>query len=154
MMPMRILKSESGFTLIEALIAMVILTIGIMSLYTMQITAIKGNATANRLTTASTVAADCYERLLQADYNDATLDVAANPHDDSELTSLSLPAPINSLNWTVTEWTNGDGIDNDGDGVTDEGDETGIKLVDLSVNYTDKGVTKTMTVNFYKHGLL
>lgn len=139
--------------MIEALIAMVLLTIGIMALYTMQVTAIKGNATANRLTISSSVATDSYERLLQAGYNDSVLDDTANPHDESEFTNFSLPAPVTSLSWSVTEWTNGDGIDNDGDGDTDEGDETGIKQVALAVNYTDKGVAKTLNVTFYKYEL-
>lgn len=152
-MRMKTLQSESGFTLIEALIAMAVLTIGILTLFTMQITSIKGNTTANRLTIASSAAVDSYERLLQVGYNDATMDDAANPHDESEFANFSLPARVSSVIWNVTEWTNGDTVDNDGDGMTDEGDETGIKLIALSVNYNDKGITKTLTVNFYKHEL-
>lgn len=147
------LNTENGFTLLEALVAMVILTVGIMTFYSMQITAIKGNGTANRLTLSSSLAADSFERLLQVGYTDATMDAATNPHDESEFAGLVLPAPVTSINWNVSEWAN-DGIDNDGDGFIDEGDETGIKLVALSVNYNDRGIAKTLTMNFFKHELL
>ncbi len=153
-MQKRILLSDNGFTLIEALIAMAVLTVGILTLYTMQMTAITGNATASRLTRASTVAADSYERLLQVPYNDPIImNATTNPHDHTQFTGFTLPAGVNFVNWNVTEWTNADNTDNDGDGETDEGDETGIKLVTLTVNYNDRGPAKTLTVNFYKHEL-
>jgi len=64
---------QAGFSLIEVMIALVVLTVGILSLQTMQITAIQGNATAQRLTTGSTWAADRVERLTSLDYNDPLL---------------------------------------------------------------------------------
>lgn len=73
-MPMKTLQSESGFTLIEALIAMVVLSIGIFSLYSMQINSIKGNSKASRLTTASTWNADQVEQIVSMKYSDTTLD--------------------------------------------------------------------------------
>lgn len=152
---MKPLLTQKGFTLIEALVAIVILTIGILSLYTMQVSSINGNATANHLTVATSVANNCYERLWNTPYDDATMtDTAgAKTHTQAELAGLSLPQGVTSVLWGVTTWTNGDGINNDGDGVTDEDDETNIKFVALDVNYTDKAVAKTMTVTFYKSEL-
>ncbi len=150
---MIILKNNQGFTLIESLIAMLVLTIGILAVNTMQISSIRGNTSANKLTVASTLAGNSYERLLNVSYNDSTMDPATNPHSDAELSGLQLPSHVSSVSWNVTEWTNSDGLDNDGDGVTDESDELNIKVVSLNVNYND-GSPKTLTINFYKSGML
>jgi prepilin-type N-terminal cleavage/methylation domain-containing protein len=152
---MKPLLTQKGFTLIEALVAMVVLTIGILSLYTMQVSSINGNATANHLTVATTVANNCYERLWNTPYNHATMtDTAgAKTHTQAELAGLSLPQEVTSVRWGVTTWTDGDTLDNDGDVDIDEDDETNIKLVALDVNYTDRAVAKTMTVTFYKSEL-
>ena len=64
---------EDGFTLIEVLVAMVVLIVGILTLYTMQVTAVRGNVHANKLTQAATWDADQLERMLGLDYNSAAL---------------------------------------------------------------------------------
>lgn len=150
---MTILKNNQGFTLIESLIAMLVLTVGILALNTMQISSIKGNTTASKLTVTSTLAGNSYERLLNVSYDDPTMDPATNPHSDAELTGLQLPSYVSSVSWNVTEWANTDGVDNDGDGITDESDELNIKVVTLSVNYNDNSA-KISTISFYKSGML
>ncbi|MBV5329869.1 MAG: prepilin-type N-terminal cleavage/methylation domain-containing protein [Chlorobium sp.] len=65
--------NQDGFTLIEAMIAMMLLTIGILPLFTMQIRAINGNATANSLTGASTRALDQIEQILSWNPSDSRL---------------------------------------------------------------------------------
>ena len=149
------LKNTKGFTLIEALIAMLVLTVGILGISTMQITSTKGNTTANKLTIASTAAGNSYELLLNLPYDDPALDPdpAVNPHNQAELTGLVLPSDVTSVSWNVTEWTNTDGIDNDGDGLTDEADELNIKNIALNVNYTNRSA-KTITINFLKSEML
>jgi len=150
---MTILKNNQGFTLIESLIAMFVLAVGILAVNTMQVTSIQGNTTANKVTETNTLAGNSYERLLNVSYDDSTMDPATNPHSDTELTGLQLPSQVSSVSWNVTEWTNTDGVDNDGDGVTDESDELNIKFVTLSVNYSDRSA-KTLTISFYKSGML
>lgn len=59
---------HQGFTLIEVLIAMVILAIGMLSLISMQVTGIKGNATANQISTASNFSADHIENIFDQDW--------------------------------------------------------------------------------------
>lgn len=62
--------SQQGFTIIEVLVAIAILTIGIFAMLTMQATAIKGNATANSITEATTWGADEIEQLFALKYDD------------------------------------------------------------------------------------
>jgi len=72
-MKMKTLQTENGFTLIEALVAMVVLSIGIFSLYSMQLNGIRGNSKANTLTTAATWNADQVEQMIGVQYSDATV---------------------------------------------------------------------------------
>jgi len=66
---MKIKNNEKGFTLVEALVGMVVLTIGILSLYTMQISAIQGNSTASQVTIAATAGANQIENIFAMDYD-------------------------------------------------------------------------------------
>ncbi|WP_319547567.1 prepilin-type N-terminal cleavage/methylation domain-containing protein [Desulfogranum marinum] len=72
-------RRDEGFTLIEAVIAMFILTVGILTLQTMQVTAIKGNAHANRITAGSAWATDRMEQLYAAPYSDGSLTCVNDP---------------------------------------------------------------------------
>lgn len=67
------LSKQKGFTLIEVLVAMVILTIGILTLFSMQISAIRGNSHASHLTTAATWNADQIEKFVGMDIADDSL---------------------------------------------------------------------------------
>lgn len=58
------IRKQTGFTLIEVLIAMAIFTIGILSMYSMQITSMKGNVTANRVTESAEMTSDYVEQIL------------------------------------------------------------------------------------------
>lgn len=70
----RLIKDDGGFTLIEALVAIVILVIGVLATYTMQSTSIKGNANAIALTGAANWATNQIEHLLALDYDHGDLD--------------------------------------------------------------------------------
>lgn len=135
------LNSNGGFTLIEAMVAMAILSVGILTLYTMQITGIKGNSKANVITVSSNAVRDQIETLLGRDFTDS--DFSTGTH------TVSGTPPIQAVNWTVTDWRS-DGISNDGDVDVDEFDERGVKDVQLTVQYTERGVTKTTVVQFLK----
>ncbi len=64
------LARENGFTLIEALVAMVVLTIGILSVYAMQITSINSNSKSSHVTYASNWAAQRIEQIISTPYDD------------------------------------------------------------------------------------
>ena len=150
-----IINKNNGFSLIEALVAITVLTFGILALNTMQTNSMKGNTKAKHITTASILGGNCYERLLNADYDDSELDPGGNPHNHTEFSNptIQLPAGATSVTWNVTEWTNTDGLDNDGDGTADETDEMNIKNITLSINYFDRSA-KTITINFLKSEMM
>jgi prepilin-type N-terminal cleavage/methylation domain-containing protein len=68
---------ESGFTLLEVIIAISILTFGLLAVASMQLTAIRGNYNASNITEATTVAQDRLELFLSQPYN--TLDEGTLP---------------------------------------------------------------------------
>lgn len=99
-------NGNQGYTLIEILIAMAVFAIGILAIFSMQITSTGSNALARGLTENYTAAVDKTEELLALPYDDADLnpDPGVQPH---------------------TAATDADGIDNDGDGDIDEAGEAG-----------------------------
>ena len=67
----------AGFTLIEVMIAMVVLVVGVFALQQMQIASIQGNSSAQMLTAGSTWAADRTEQLINTpDYTDPMINDA------------------------------------------------------------------------------
>jgi len=55
------LQTKKGFTLIEVLVAMLVLAIGLLGLATLATTVINGNAFSNEMTTATTLAQEKLE---------------------------------------------------------------------------------------------
>lgn len=92
--------NEKGFTLIEVIVTVTILTIGLLAVASMQVSAIKGNTLALGLTEATTWASDQIEKLMIL------------PYDHAELMD-----------------TDGDGTDedNNGDGIDDDGGDFGLE---------------------------
>jgi prepilin-type N-terminal cleavage/methylation domain-containing protein len=62
------LRRQEGFSLIEVLVALVILAVGLLGLATFQITAIRGNAIASKWTVATELAQDRLERFRHANW--------------------------------------------------------------------------------------
>jgi prepilin-type N-terminal cleavage/methylation domain-containing protein len=69
---MHAVKSTEGFTLIEVMIGMVILTIVSLGLLSLTVSTIRGNALSNRLTAATTLAQDQIEYVKRLGYTNAT----------------------------------------------------------------------------------
>jgi len=103
---------NNGFTLIEVFIAMAVLTVGILSLYSMHLSSVRGNARANRLTTASTWNASKIEEMIGMQYSDVSLqdtdgDGAAGL-DDATATTADGTDPTDgryTIYWNVAEDT-------------------------------------------------
>ena len=111
---------QSGFTILEVMIAISILAIGLLAVFSGQTMAIQRNNTANRLTEAMTLAQDKAEELL------------ALPYDDVDATGSPVTDPGGyTINWTVddTVFTHG-------------------KLITVTV--TGQGLTKPPQLNCIK----
>lgn len=65
---------EGGFTLIEVIVAISILTVGLLAVASMQMAAIRGNFFAYRTSEATTLAQDRLEYLLSLPYDDTLLE--------------------------------------------------------------------------------
>jgi len=66
--------NESGFTLIEAMVALAVLSIGIVVMYAMQTGSVRGNHHAQNITTASAWAVERMEEINGLDHYDDLLD--------------------------------------------------------------------------------
>lgn len=64
---------QKGFTIIEVMIALVILVVGLLSVAFLQVNAIKGNRLSDNITIALTLAEDKMEELLGLDYDNTEL---------------------------------------------------------------------------------
>lgn len=60
---------EKGFTLMETMVAIVVLSVGLFAAASMQITAVDANSSANRYTNAITIAQSRIEELMSLEYN-------------------------------------------------------------------------------------
>ena len=78
---------EAGFTLLEVIVAISILTVGLLAVAAMQTSAIQGNDSAYRVTESATWAQDRLEFLMALPYDDAAL---SNGNDKTD--PLTTPA--------------------------------------------------------------
>jgi type IV pilus assembly protein PilV len=115
-------RGNSGFTLIEVLIAVSIFSIGILGVAALQSGSIKGNTSARGVTDIAVIATDRLEMLRSLPYNDP-----------------ALSAGVYALNPAT------DRIDNNYDGRLDEDNETGPLSIQYTVT-TDWPINRTKTV--------
>ncbi len=72
-MPKKLISGQNGFTLLEVLIAISIFAIGLLAVATMQLSAIGGNRSGNRLTAATFLAEAQIETLKNSGLSSAAL---------------------------------------------------------------------------------
>jgi len=71
-------KDETGFTLLEVIIAISLLAVGLLAVASMQVSAITGNAHANRVSEATALAQDRLEELIADVIDTPTFDALAS----------------------------------------------------------------------------
>jgi len=80
-------KASPGFTLIEVLIAIVVLSVGLLGMAALSVGIIRGNAVSKNLSTASTLAQDKIEEIWEQGYSDVTAESKAplsSPYENYE----------------------------------------------------------------------
>jgi type IV pilus assembly protein PilV len=115
-------KREGGFTLIEMLIAVSILSAGLLALGTMQVSAISGGAYSSNVTEGSTLAADRLEKLLALDYTDSLL--TQGMHSDTDTSTGR------TVSWNVV----------------DNVPMVNTKTITFTVQWTDRGIQKSVSI--------
>lgn len=80
-MMIRTLKDRAGFTLVEIMIAVFVLTVALIGLISVTVMVINGNDFSRRMTTATTLAKDKIEQVKRMPYNDANLTAGVKPPD-------------------------------------------------------------------------
>ncbi|MDM8539356.1 prepilin-type N-terminal cleavage/methylation domain-containing protein [Desulfobacterales bacterium HSG17] len=116
---------DAGFTIIEVLIAIVILAVGILGLSKMQITSINANNVAGKYTDGSTRGVSEIENIMATAYDDASL---------VNGTTGNIVQGIYTVNWTIT----------------DSVPIPNVKNVNMIVTWNIKGQAKSFTTNYYK----
>lgn len=117
----RNLNGNAGFTLLEVIIAISILTFGLLAVASMQASSIRGNALAGGLTESSTWAGDRLEKLVTLPYTHASLS-------NGDHTDLS-PPPGFTITWKVD----------------DNVPFTDVKRLTLKVDWHEGGVAKRVS---------
>ena len=84
--------NKKGFTLIEVLIGLIILSVGLLAIAGMQITAVRGNFFSHYLTQASYVGQDRLELLNNMPVGSAELQ--AGNHNDGPTTTSGIVFPL------------------------------------------------------------
>lgn len=84
----RVKQKQDGWTLIEVLVAVIVLTVGLLAVGTMQISAIRGNFMGGNTSIALTLASERLEDLLNRNYNDPVLN-DANTANNGDLSSIA-----------------------------------------------------------------
>jgi type IV pilus assembly protein PilV len=119
------MKEQNGFTLLEVIIALVIFSIGLLAVASMQMSAIKGNHFSGTLTEATNWAADQMETLLSLPYTD--VDLAAGDHTAPQ-------EDIYTIAWNVL----------------DDATTNNTKTITITVAWTDRGSPRTLILQGIK----
>jgi len=138
---MRKRSKGEGFTLLEVIVAIAILTFGILAVASMQISSIRGNSFAGGVTEGTTWAGDQVERLMALPYDDPLLqdtDGDGAPglndtgFDDDPDTQDDADQQATEGRYTIN-WN-----------VADDTPITNTKTINVIVTWTDHGVQKTV----------
>jgi len=112
-------QNDRGFTLIEIIVAVFMLTIALLSLVSVTVIVIKGNAFSKTMTAATTLARDKMEELKNTDY--------------SSVTSSASTETVQNMyqrSWTVTT----------------DSPAANMKTVVVTVNWSWNGQTRNVTL--------
>jgi type IV pilus assembly protein PilV len=110
-------RRSAGFTLVEVIVAIVLLGVGLMGLAALSTTVTRANVQSSSLTTATALAQERAERLRTEDY-----DALASGNDSRVVDNVAY-----TRSWVVTA----------------DDPEPGLKTVAIAVSWTTRGTTHT-----------
>src|SRR5712691_1779299 len=109
----QLLRPNAGFTLIETMFALVILSISLLALAGLQVTALRGNALSRRMTTAVSIAEQKIEQLKDTPFaniqaESPTQVTVSNLHFTRQVTITNNSPLANSMTVSVSvSWKDG-----------------------------------------------
>lgn len=93
--------NQSGFTLLEVLLAITIFAIGLLAVAAMQVSAIHGNKLGNEWTQATTLAQKQLEALKSGDITTAAYTVGTYSDPNNPVTATGASGGIFNRSWTI-----------------------------------------------------
>jgi type IV pilus assembly protein PilV len=120
-MKARFLKNQQGFTLVEYLIATVILSVGLLALINLQLTAIRGNSDSKEKTRAIFLTEKKMEELKNTPYGSLAIGTALDPN--NPINGLGQSGGIFNRSWTIQNYSG----------------SSFMKQITVSVSWTLKG---------------
>lgn len=114
------IREQDGFTLLEVIVAISILTFGLLAVASMQVSAIRGNYNASNITEATTFGQDAMEQFLAQAYSDADTGTVVGP------------TPVAGTIYNITR--------------TVAANPNGGQRITVDVRWTDKGVNKVSSI--------
>lgn len=119
---------ESGFSLIEVLIAVLVVGIGFMAVASMTGTSISGNNRSSMMTVATYLAEDRLEELRNRDYADVS--AVGSPEIGIDEQGNVVPNGLFTRSWVVTNDTPG----------------TLMKTINITITWAERGVNHRLTM--------
>ncbi len=125
---------KQGFTLIEVLIAIILIVIGLVALMQVMSVAIFADSTLEYRLTALNLANEKLEELKDDGYSHANLDPASSPFTEAFISGFDF---VDQRQWTV------DYVDAN---LSTSVSDTGLKDVTVQVQWTQEGGTQSVAV--------
>jgi len=123
------MKNEHGVTMIELLIAIALLSIGLLALFTLQSTAIQGNRDSKEATTAVFLAEKKIEELKNIPFINLTLGTTTDS--SNPMTGSGTPGGIYNRSWSVQSYSG----------------SANMKQITVTVSWTQSGQNHSMVLD-------
>jgi type IV pilus assembly protein PilV len=103
--------TNAGFTLVESMLTLAIMSVGLLALAGLQITALRGNDLSRRMTTAVSIAEQRIEQLKNTPYTNIQAEAASevtasNLHFTRQVTVTNGPLPNTKSVSVLVSWQN------------------------------------------------
>lgn len=138
----QICLQDAGFTLMELMIALMVVAIGVLGIWSMQAAAIGGNVTSRKITEAAVVGSDQLEKLMLMKYSDGDL-----TYDSAIHTPLGTDSDGNVVSWRTSPSGGDYSVQMT---ISDDDPVDNVKKIDVSVLWERAGQAKELTYEYYK----